>query len=61
LQMDKAADTMTNLQVIWSRPVHLQTVIENQPSMLSYDGTDHSIKTLGDSDETRRNSSTKTR
>ena len=61
LQMDKAADTMTNLQVIWSRPVHLQTVIENQPSMLSYDGTDHSIKTLGDSDDTRRNSPTKTR
>jgi stage V sporulation protein R len=61
LQMDKAADTMTNLQVIWSRPVHLQTIIENQPSMLSYDGNDHSIKTLGDSDETRRNSSTKTR
>jgi stage V sporulation protein R len=61
LQMDKAADTMTNLQVIWSRPVHLQTVVENQPSMLSYDGTDHSIKTLGDSDDHRRNSSTKTR
>jgi stage V sporulation protein R len=61
LQMDKAADTMTNLQVIWNRPVHLQTVVENQPSMLSYDGTDHSIKTLGDSDDPRRNSPTKTR
>jgi stage V sporulation protein R len=55
LKLDRAADTLANLQFIWSRPVHLQTVVEDKPSMMSYDGSDHSIRTLGDADDPRRN------
>jgi stage V sporulation protein R len=61
LKLDRAADTLANIQFIWSRPVHLQTVIEDKPSMLSYDGSDHSIKTLGDSDDPRKHGPAKTK
>jgi stage V sporulation protein R len=61
LQLDKAADTLAHIQYIWSRPVHVQTVVEGQPSMLSFDGADHSIKTLGETDDPRRHSPTKSR
>jgi stage V sporulation protein R len=39
--------------------VHLQTVVEEQPTMMSYDGTEHSMKTMGDSDDPRKHSSGK--
>jgi stage V sporulation protein R len=61
LKLDRAADTLGNLQFIWGRPVHLQTVVDDKPSMMSFDGTDHSIRTLGDGDDPRRNSVAKTR
>jgi stage V sporulation protein R len=54
LRMDHAADTLSNLQYIWSRPVHLQTVVEEKPSILSFDGSEHSTRTLGDSDDLTR-------
>jgi len=56
LRMDQAADTLSNVQFMWSRPVHLQTVVDDQPTMLTYDGTEHSIKTLGEHDDPRRKS-----
>ena len=43
LRLDQAADTLANVQSIWGRPVHLQTVVDDKPTLLSYDGTDHSI------------------
>jgi stage V sporulation protein R len=61
LRMDHAADTLANLQYIWSRPVHLQTVIDGKPSMMSYDGSEHSTRTLGDADDPKRHSPAKTR
>jgi stage V sporulation protein R len=61
LKLDRAADTLANLQFLWSRPVHLQTVVDDKPSMMSYDGSDHSIRTLGDADDPRRNPASKTR
>jgi stage V sporulation protein R len=61
LRLDQAADTLANLQFIWSRPVHLQTVVDGKPTMLSFDGTDHSIKTGGEIDDPRRNPPAKTR
>lgn len=61
LRLDRAADTLANIQFIWGRPVNLQTVIDNQPSMLVYDGAAHSIKTLGESDDPRRQAPPKTR
>jgi stage V sporulation protein R len=61
LKLDHAADTLANIQFIWSRPVHLQTIVEGKPTMLSFDGTDHSMKTGGETDEPRRSTSGKTR
>jgi stage V sporulation protein R len=61
LRMDQAADTLANIQFIWSRPVHLQTVIDDKPSMMSFDGSEHSTRTIGDSDDVRRNGPSKTR
>ncbi len=61
LRLDHAADTLTNIQYIWGRPVHLQTLVEGKPTMLSFDGNEHSIKTGGETDEPRRTTSGKTR
>jgi stage V sporulation protein R len=59
--MNQAADTLANLQFVWSRPVHLQTVVDGKPTMLSFDGTEHSTRTLGEGDDNKRNGSAKTR
>ena len=45
LKMDYARDTLVNLQKIWSRPVHIETVIDDEESVLSFDGSDHDLKT----------------
>ena len=44
LQTDYAADTLRNLERLWSRPVHLETVLENARAVLSFDGTDHAVE-----------------
>ncbi|MER3416712.1 MAG: SpoVR family protein [Gemmataceae bacterium] len=56
LHLRQAQDTLANIHYIWSRPVHLQTVVKEKPTLLSYDGNEHSMKTLGDSDDPRRRS-----
>ena len=61
LRLDQASDVLANLQFIWSRPVHLQTLVDGKPTTLSFDGTDHAIKTGGESDEPKRTASAKTR
>lgn len=61
LRLDHAADTLANLQFIWSRPVHLQTLVDGKPTTLSFDGTEHTSKTGGESDEPRRTAPAKTR
>jgi stage V sporulation protein R len=61
LRLDQAQDTLANLQYIWGRPVHLQTLVDGKPTLLSFDGTDHAIKTGGETDEPRRNPAAKTR
>jgi stage V sporulation protein R len=61
LQLNQATDTLANIQFIWSRPVHLQTVVDGKPTMLSFDGTEHSSRTLGDGDDSKRSAPAKTR
>jgi stage V sporulation protein R len=61
LRLDQAADTLANIQSIWGRPVHLTTLVDGKPTTLSFDGTDHSIKTGGESDDSKRTASGKTR
>ena len=57
----QAKDTLANLQFLWGRPVHLQTVVEGKPTTLSFDGNEHSSKTGGDADDAKRNAAGKTR
>jgi stage V sporulation protein R len=40
LKMDYARDTMRNIHKIWSRPVHLETVIDEKRRLLAFDGSD---------------------
>lgn len=38
LRPDYAKETLKNLFLIWKRPVHVDTIVEGVPKMLSYDG-----------------------
>jgi stage V sporulation protein R len=38
LQMDYARDTMRNLYKIWTRPIYLETIIEDRKRLISFDG-----------------------
>ena len=44
LRLDWARDTLVNLESIWKRPVHVETVVEDEPTVLSYDGSSHEMK-----------------
>lgn len=41
LRIDHARDTLENLYRLWSRPVHLRTVIEDVETVYSFDGSEH--------------------
>jgi stage V sporulation protein R len=47
LKLDYARDTLVNLEKLWSRPVHVETVIDDVPTVLSYDGKNHEMKAKG--------------
>lgn len=59
LKLKEAQDTLANLQYVWGRPVHIETVVDEKPTLLSFDGSEHSSKTIGEPDD-RRNTSAKT-
>jgi stage V sporulation protein R len=61
LRQDWAKEVLANLQFIWSRPVHIQTLVDGKTTTLSYDGSEHSTRTSGDGDDSRRNPPAKTR
>ena len=44
LQLDYARDTLVNLHRLWTRPVHLETVLGDERVVLSFDGSQHSIE-----------------
>ncbi|MBM80533.1 MAG: SpoVR family protein [Planctomycetaceae bacterium] len=44
LKLDYARDTLTNLEKLWSRPVHIETTIEDHNVVLSFDGSTHEMK-----------------
>ncbi len=46
LKLDYARDTLTNLQKLWRRPVHVETVFDDDPTLLSFDGTEHEMNTI---------------
>ncbi len=41
LRLDYARDTLRNLHKIWTRPVHLETAIDDNKRLLSFDGRDY--------------------
>ncbi|GAB4149634.1 MAG: SpoVR family protein [Planctomycetaceae bacterium] len=45
LKLDHARDTLENLQKLWSRPVHVETVIDDELTILSFDGSEHETNT----------------
>ena len=44
LKQDYAHDTLTNLEKIWHRPVHIESVIDDKPHVISFDGSSHDIR-----------------
>ncbi|MFV1964598.1 MAG: SpoVR family protein [Pirellulaceae bacterium] len=44
LKASFAADTLVNLQRIWRRPVHVETVLDGHVAILSYDGSEHHVE-----------------
>jgi stage V sporulation protein R len=47
LKIDHAQDTLRHLNRLWSRPVHIETAVDGRGTLLSFDGSDHSIRPLG--------------
>jgi stage V sporulation protein R len=46
LDEEKAKDTLKNLHRIWRRPVHVETVHEDRPRLLGFDGAEHKVTRL---------------
>jgi stage V sporulation protein R len=46
LKLDWALDTLKNIHAVWTRPVHLETVVENKRKLLSFDEHGPSEKKL---------------
>ena len=43
LKPDYAKATLTNLQRLWGRPVHIETVVDDHPRVMGFDGSRHEI------------------
>jgi stage V sporulation protein R len=61
LNMGEARDTLANVQFLWGRPVHLETVADDKPTLLSFDGSEHSQQVIGADNDPRRNAPAKAR
>jgi stage V sporulation protein R len=46
LQMNYARDTMRNLYKLWTRPIYVETVIDERRRLLSFDGSDFSERRM---------------
>ncbi len=46
LQMNYARDTMRNLYKIWTRPIYVETIIDERKRLLSFDGSDFSERRM---------------
>jgi len=45
LRLDYARDTLENIFKLWSRPVHIKTIVEGKEKLLGYDGDSHLERT----------------
>ena len=41
LKLDHARETLRNLHLIWKKTVHIETVVDDIPKVLSFDGNEH--------------------
>jgi len=41
LKLDEARDTLKNLSTIWTRPVHLETIVDETKTLLSLEGAEY--------------------
>jgi stage V sporulation protein R len=48
LRQDYAKATLESLHKIWTRPVHVQTVVDEKTTLLTYDGAHHRERTMGE-------------
>ena len=48
LKINYAQDTLENLYRLWSRPVHIETVLDGATTVLSFDGTEHKSEKSGE-------------
>ena len=46
LHQEQAKDVLRNIQLVWNRPVHIETTIEKRRKVLSFNGKKHSDRTL---------------
>ncbi len=44
LKLDLAREALQNVHALWKRPVHLETVVDEEPVVLSYDGVEHEME-----------------
>jgi stage V sporulation protein R len=44
LKLDYARDTLANLQRLWLRPVHIESIVDDKTTILSFDGSQHEMK-----------------
>lgn len=49
LKMDYARDTLRNIQRIWQRPVHIETVVDERKRLVSFDGKEYGEKKVDNS------------
>jgi stage V sporulation protein R len=48
LKLDLARETLENVHHLWKRPVHLETYVNDEPVVMSYDGVEHSSEARAD-------------
>jgi stage V sporulation protein R len=48
LRIDYAKATLERVFSVWTRPVHLQTVVGDAPTLFTYDGSAHSERALSE-------------
>ena len=46
LKQDYGRDTLRNIQRIWTRPVVLETVVDEEPTLIRFDGNEFKLKKI---------------
>ena len=50
LKLDTAKETLQGIQKLWTRPVHIQTQIDEHYRLISFDGKEITEKTIPQED-----------